>query len=49
MGNSPSGHQILTLVQSDQLVTADSAILQPSLELLAAYERLKTRREGRAR
>lgn len=49
MYDSTSGRQILTLFQSDRLVVVDSSLLAASVDLLAAYDRVKARRPGGAR
>jgi phosphonate transport system substrate-binding protein len=46
MYDSPGGRQILTLFQSGPLVAVDSSVLRGSLDIIAAYDRLKARRAG---
>jgi ABC-type phosphate/phosphonate transport system substrate-binding protein len=44
--NSPSGRQILVLFQSGPMMAMDTSKLRSSVELVAAYEKLKARRAG---
>jgi ABC-type phosphate/phosphonate transport system substrate-binding protein len=49
MSGSPRGRQILTLFQCQRLDTVDSSRLRGSIDLQAAYDRLKARRQGGGR
>jgi ABC-type phosphate/phosphonate transport system substrate-binding protein len=44
--DTPSGRQILMLFQSNRLVAVDTSLLRGSVDLLAAYDRIKARRTG---
>ena len=49
MSSTPAGRQILTLFQSDWLIAMDASAMRASLDLLAAYDRIKARRPGASR
>ena len=46
LDSTPSGHQVLTLFESRRMIAMNTSSLRASVEIIEAYNRLKTKRSG---